>query len=585
VGKKFLPLFIAAISVIICFSAQTSAQHADRIFVNGKIWTEDEARPQAQALAVSGDRIIAVGSDEKVRAIAAPDTAIVDLRGRLVVPGFQDSHLHFPGRSVNEIDLHGAETLKDFQQRLSDFAKAHPSLSWITGDGWGYSAFPNQTVDKKYIDEVIPDRPVYVSERDGHMGLANSKALLMAGITSATPDPPNGHIMKGADGTPTGEFKESAQRLITSRVPPESTDDQYQALIQHMNEAAAAGLTSVQDAMTNLETFPVYERAAAAGALKLRFRFAPPILPKEGGAPKNHKLQKPLTEADLILYKKLRDTFRGPLLKFGAIKGFLDGTVDARTAAMFEPYIGGGTGIPFWEQDDLNKTVALYDKEGFQLMLHAIGDKAINMALNAFEYAAKTNGTTGRRHRVEHVEVPLLSDLPRFKQLGVIASTQATFASPDPTTLENFAPLLGPARASHADSFRIFDDAGAVQAFGSDWGVFPFEPLPAIYCAVTRMTPEGTPAGGWYPAGRISVEAALRHYTRDGAYASFDEDVRGTLAPGKLADFVVLSEDILIAPPAEILTTKVLLTVMGGKDTYRDKDFRQQTKTALSRKR
>jgi predicted amidohydrolase YtcJ len=488
---------------------------------------------------------------------------------------FQGSRtLTFPGPSVNKIDLHGVETLKDFQQRLSDFAKAHPSLPWITGLGWGYSAFPNRTVDKKYIDEVISDRPVYVSERDLHMGLANSRALQIAGITSATPDPPHGHIMKGADGAPTGEFKESARGLITSYVPPESADDQYQVLIQHMKEAAAAGLTSVQDAMTTLETFPVYERAAAAGTLKLRFRFAPLILPKEGGAPKNHRLETLLTEADLTPYKKLRDTFQGPLMKFGAIKGFLDGTVDAKTAAMFEPYLGGGTGIPFWEQDDLNKTVALYDKEGFQLMLHAIGDKAINMALDAFEYAAKTNGTTGRQHRVEHVEVPLLSDLPRFKQLGVIASTQPTFANPDPTILQNFAPLLGPAQASHADSFRIFDDAGVVQTFGSDWGVFPFEPLPAIYYAVTRMTPEGTPAGGWYPAGRISIEAALRHYTRDGAFASFDEDVRGTPAPGKLADFVVPSKDILTSPSAEILTTKVLLTVMDGKDTHRDKDFR-----------
>jgi hypothetical protein len=275
----------------------------------------------------------------------------------------------------------------------------------------------------------------------------------------------------------------------------------------------------------------------------------------------------------LAQYRELRDTFKGPLLKFGSIKGFLDGTVDARTAAMFEPYVGGGTGIPFWDQEDLNKTVALYDQEGFQVMLHAIGDKAINMALNSFEYAAKTNGTTGRRHRVEHAEVPLLADLPRFKQLGVIASTQAMFANPDATVLQNFAVLLGPERASQADSFKIFDDAGVVQAFGSDWGVFSFEPLPAIYCVVTRMTPEGMPAGGWYPAGRISVEAALRHFTRDGAYASFDEDVRGTLSKGKLADLVVLSKDILTIPPADILKTKALLTVMGGKDTYRDKDF------------
>ncbi|HKF26173.1 MAG TPA: amidohydrolase family protein, partial [Candidatus Acidoferrum sp.] len=312
---------------------------------------------------------------------------------------------------------------------------------------------------------------------------------------------------------------------------------------------------------------------ADGGKLKLRFRFAPPILPKEGLAPKDHKLKTALSEADLAKYRELRAGYPGPLLKFGAIKGMLDGTVDARTAVMFEPYVGGGTGIPFWEQDDLNKTVALYDKEGFQLMLHAIGDKAIDMALNAFEYAAKTNGTSGRRHRVEHAEVPLLADLPRFKQLGVIASTQAMFASPDATVLQNFAVLLGPERAAHADSFQLYDDAGAVQAFGSDWGVFPFEPLPAIYCAVTRMTPEGKPAGGWYPAGRIPVEAALRHFTKDGAYASFDEDLRGTLTAGKLADFVVLSRDILTVAPGDILQTKVLLTVMGGKETYRNPEF------------
>lgn len=556
-----------------CVLAQAPKPRVDRIFVNGKIWTGDDARPQAEALAVSGDKIVAVGPSEEVKALAGPDTAVVDLRGRLMLPGFQDSHLHFPGRSVNEVDLHGAETLKEFQERLRQFAEAHPKLSWITGHGWAYSAFPNQTVEKKYIDAVISDRPVYVSERDGHMGFANSRALEIAKVTKATADPPNGHIMRDATGSPTGEFKEAAQRLIESHIPQESADDQYQALIQHMDEAAAAGLTSAQDAVTNLKVFRVFERAAGAGALKLRFRFAPLILPKEGGSPRNHKLERPLTEADLAQYRELRDTFKGPLLKFGSIKGFLDGTVDARTAAMFEPYVGGGTGIAFWEQEDLNKTVALYDKEGFQVMLHAIGDKAINMALNSFEYAAKTNGTTGRRHRVEHAEVPLLADLPRFKQLGVIASTQAMFANPDATVLQNYAVLLGPERASHADSFKIFDDAGVVQAFGSDWGVFSFEPLPAIYCAVTRMTPEGMPAGGWYPAGRISVEAALRHFTRDGAYASFDENVRGILSKGKLADLVVLSKDILTVPPADILKTKVLLTVMGGKDTYRDKDF------------
>ena len=553
--------------------AQTAPQHADRIFVNGKIWTADDTRPMAEALAIQGDTILAVGSSDEIRKLASKETAIVDLNGRLIVPGFQDSHLHFPGDPVNSVQLDGLETLESFQKRLAEFSKAHPDLKWITGGGWGYSAFPNQTVDKKYIDAVISDRPVYVSERDGHMGLANSKALEIAGITRATPDPPNGHIMKDSNGEPTGELKEAAQDLIRSHIPKPTLQETYETLLHHMDQAAAEGLTSVQNASWDPEDQPVYLRALAAGALKLRFRFAPMILPKEGGAPNEHHLKTPLTAKDLKLYKDLRDTFRGPLIKFGSIKGVLDGTVDAKTAAMFEPYVGGGTGIAFWEQEDLNKTVALYDQEGFQVLLHAIGDRAINMALNAFEYAAKTNQTSGRRHRIEHAEVPRMSDLPRFKSLGVIASTQALFANPDPTVLQNFAVVLGPERAKHADSFKLYDDAGAVQAFGSDWGVFNFSPLKGIYCAVTRMTPEGTPAGGWYPDGRISVDAALRHYTRDGAYASFDEQVRGTLTPGKLADLVVLSKDILTIPAAEIPKTKVLLTLMGGKETYRDPEF------------
>lgn len=559
---------------LVALSSEAASRHADRIFVGGRIWTGDDGQPQAQALAVSGDAILAVGSNEEIRALARPDTAVVELEGRLVVPGFQDSHLHFPGPPLDSVRLDGVETLDLFQRKLADFAKSHPGSTWILGGGWGYSVFPSQRPDKKYIDAAISDRPVYLVERDGHMGLANSRALAIAGITSNSEDPPNGHIMMDASGEPTGELKESAQRLVRSLIPPSTEDEVYRALLQHMDEAAAEGLTSVQNASWSPAEQPVYLRALAAGALKLRFRFATPILPGEGLSPREHHLKTPLTAGDLEEYRKLRDSFRGPLLEFGAIKGMLDGTVDARTAAMFEPYVGGGTGIPFWEQGDLNETVALYDREGFQVLLHAIGDKAIHMALDAFEYAAKTNGTSGRRHRVEHAEVPRLSDLPRFRALGVIASTQALFANPDATALDNFAVLLGPERASHADSFKLYDDAGAVQAFGSDWNVFDFSPLAGIYCAVTRMTPEGTPAGGWYPEGRISVEAALRHYTRDGAYAGFAEEVRGTLAPGKLADFVVLSRDILTIPPSEIPKTKVLLTVMGGKDTYRDAELR-----------
>lgn len=542
---------------------------ADRILINGKVWTEDDARPQAEAIAVRGDRILAVGTSLEIRALAGPQTIVTDLKGKLVVPGFQDSHLHFPGPSLKEVQMDAAKNVADFQKILGDFVRTHPGESWQTGGGWNYSQFPDRKPHRAYIDTVLADRPVLLDDRDGHVILVNSKALALAGVTRDTPDPADGRIVRDATGEPTGEFQEGAKSLVYKRVPELSFDDRYAAFIAHMAEAAADGLTAAQNASWSPETHRVAMRALAAGEMKLRLRFAPPIVPRVGDSPDGDHLERPVTSEDLAYYRELSDTFRGPLIKFGAIKGVVDGTVDAKTAAMFEPFVGTNTtGIAFWQANELNETVALYDREGFQVLLHAIGDRGIHMALDAFEYAAKVNGTRGRRHRVEHIEVPRLSELSRFKQLGVIASTQAIFALPDASTIVNYAPLLGPRRASHAMPFKAIDDAGAVQAFGSDWSVYDFSPLLGIYVAVNRMTPQGTPAGGWYPENRISVAAALRHYTRDGAYASFDEDIRGSLTPGKLADLVVLSEDILTMPPKDLLKTRVVLTMMGGRVTY-----------------
>ena len=326
-----------------------AADHVDRIFLNGKMWTGDDAHPTAEALAIAGDKLVAVGTNADIRKLAVADTAIVDLRGRFVIPGFQDSHLHFPGPSVNGVNLVGADTLEEFQKRIADFAKSHPNLPWIVGSGWGYATFPNQSPDKKYLDAVVTDRPVYVTERDGHMGIANTKALAIAGLDRNTADPPNGHIMRDASGNATGEFKESAQRLVEDHIPPENDDDVYQSVLAHMDEAAAAGLTSVQNASWTPKSWPAYLRAASEGRLKLRFRFAPIILPKEGGSPTAHKLKTPLTTDDLAYYKELRDTFRGPYLQFGAIKGFLDGTIDAKTAAMSGIHPGGLGVFENWE--------------------------------------------------------------------------------------------------------------------------------------------------------------------------------------------------------------------------------------------
>lgn len=572
--KPFAPALALAGALLGAAASWAGQPVADSIYLNGAIWTGDADRAAAEALAVSGDRLLAVGSNAEVRELAGEQTRVVDLEGRMVVPGFQDSHMHPLHLSRYSVDVAGAETLEEFQQRIEAFAERYPDLPWIVGHGWGYSVFPDNKPLKEHIDAVVPDRPVYITSRDGHMGLANSRAIELAGIDSETPDPPNGRIERDAKGVPSGEFKESAGHLLESRMPAESDELRYQSLLHNTGQMAAAGLTAIQDANTDLDDVPLYRRAADSGELPLRVRFAPTILPGVGVAPDDPDTVELPTEADLQPYLALTRELQGPYLRAGAVKGMLDGTVDAQTASMFEPYTGSShRGIPMWKGEDLNRVVALYDRLGIQVLLHAIGDKAIDMSLDAFEFAAAENGDKPRRHRIEHVEVPRLEDLQRMHDANVVVSTQPMFANPDATVLTNFEPLLGEERAPIADSFSLFDRAGVRQAFGSDWPVMPFEPLRGIYVAVTRMTPEGEPPGGWFPEGRISVEAALRHYTIDGAYAAFSEQDSGSLAPGKYADFVVLSQNLLAIDPMDILETEVLLTVMGGRVTHRSEAF------------
>jgi len=559
--KPGVPLFAAALAALAAVAAAPrppAFPAADRVFLGGRIWTADPSRPRAQALALAGDAIVAVGTDAEVRRYVGPATQTVDLRGRFVAPGFNDAHLHF--LVVENADLTGAASVEEVQGRIRAYAAAHPDQAWVTGRGWVYGAFPGSLPDRRQLDAAVADRPAFMTSYDGHSAWANSKALQMAGITRDTRDPDHGVIVRDEKGEPTGALKESASRLVGRLVPPASAEDRYAALKRRLEEAASYGLTSAQNASIAAADVAAYERVAAEGGLKVRFYFALPMV-------------KDIAADDLAHYKAMRTKYPGPLMKFGAVKGFVDGVVESKTAAMLEPYPGGGTGELNWTSDDLDRTVVLYDREGFQVFLHAIGDKAIRMALDAYERAAQANGTSGRRHRVEHIEAPTRADIARFKPLGVIASTQALFANPDQNTYEVYAPTLGPDRESRAMAFRSLDEAGAVQAFGSDSPVFSMEVLRGIYCAATRMTPEGTPPGGWQPQERISAEAALRHFTRDAAYASFEEQRKGTLAPGMLADLVVLSDDVVAIPPAQILKTRVLLTVMGGRDTYRAGDF------------
>jgi predicted amidohydrolase YtcJ len=549
---------IAAVGIAIAAGPAGAEELApERIYLNARVWTGDAAQPAAEAFAVRGDRFVAVGSIPAIKALADGATEIVDLGGRRVVPGFNDAHWHLPARK--DLRLDNAGSVAVVQQRLREYARTLPEGSWVTGRGWMPSDFPERTAHKRYLDEILPDRPVFIRDRDGHQALANDRALQLAGVTRDTPDPADGIIVRDPSGEPTGLLKESAASLVRDLLPPLTPDDEYQMLLGELAAAASFGLTSLQDAteggLNELERGAV-ERAIAEGRLTVRYRSAAAF--EEQPDP-----------GQLDRYVAACEAARSRLHACGFVKLILDGTVDAKTAVMIEPYVGGGNGLSFVSQQQLDRAVAAYDRAGLQVQIHAIGDGAIRMSLDAFERAARANRTRGRRHRLEHVEVPALADLPRFGQLGVIASTQAIGARPDANMLENYAPLLGPERSARAYAFRLFDDAGAVQAFGSDYPVYPMDPLLGIYTAVTRQGGEDMPAGGWYPQNRLGVEAALAHYTRDAAFAEFAEQEKGTISAGKYADFVVMSRDILAIPSAEQRQTRVLLTVMGGRETFR----------------
>jgi predicted amidohydrolase YtcJ len=534
----------------------------DLIVRNAVVYTAGDDGDMAEAVAIRGNQVLRVGREREIMRLQRPQTTVLDARGATVLPGFNDAHVHFigGGLALEHIDLLNATTVAEIQQRIASWAESNPDRPWIVGRGWYYQPFADGLPTRQLLDAIVPDRPAHLVAYDGHTAWVNSKALSLAGITKRTPNPPNGVIVKDPrTGEPTGVLKEAAMSLVGRLAPKPTREERERALRAAIVEAHRHGVTSVQNASGNPEEFELYSDLRRAGELDIRVYSA-------------LSLPGVVAEADLDgLEVTKREYPDDPLFKTGAVKTVLDGVIEARTAAMLEPYANTTTsGTPRIDADDFNRMVRLLDARGWQVMTHAIGDRAVRMALDAYEHAARSNPAParGRRHRIEHIETTAERDLPRFGALGVIASMQPFHGTPSPTQIDVWSRNIGPDRASRGWAYRSIAAGHGRLAFGSDWPVVGLNPMLGLHTAVTRRAVDGQPEDGWYPEQRLTLKAAINAYTADAAWASFDEQRKGTLEPGMLADLVILSRDIFTAPAQALATTTVDVTIFDGKVVY-----------------
>lgn len=532
----------------------------DLIITNGKVYTGSAAE-FAEAVAIRGNQVLQVGSNRHIKRLRRPQTTVVDAHGGSVLPGFNDSHVHFVsgGLGLANINLLDETTLEGIQANIKAFAEAHTDRAWVIGRGWYYDPFPGGLPTRQQLDAVVSDRPASMTCYDGHTAWVNTKALRLAGITRRTPNPKNGIIVKDpATGEPTGVLKEAAQQLVRKVLPEPTRDDQLNAIRAAIREAQRFGVTSIQNASGSPEEFELYAELRKVGELQVRVYSALSV-----GAG--------VTEADADRFDRLRVKYPDdPLFKTGAIKLMSDGVIEAHTAAMLAPYTNQPTsGNANFTTGELNRIVTMFDKRGWQIFIHAIGDRAIRNALDAYELAAKVNPAParGRRHRIEHIETTDPADIPRFGALGVISSQQPYHGSPSPSQINVWSANIGPERASRGWVYNSILAAGGHEAFGSDWPVVTLDPRFGLHVASTRTAPDGEPEGGWYPQERIPLVAAVDAYTSGAAYASFDEQRKGRIAKDMLADIVILSSDTF-APGAKVLDATVDTTIFDGRVVY-----------------
>jgi predicted amidohydrolase YtcJ len=536
-------------------SAASCPVQADLVLSNGKIWTVDRENPQAEAVSVWNGTILAVGSTHKMQALIGPGTEVIDLGGNLVLPGFSDSHTHFVygGFHLMGVDLKDARTEQEFGELLAAKSKELPGGAWITGGNWDHDKWPGGNFPtKELIDSYVPYRPVLVDRYDGHMSVANSLALERAGITAGTPDPLGGIILRQpATGEPAGGLQDTASKLVETIIPPPTRAEVRQAIEKGLEHARQHGITCIHQVDLAPLHLQIYQELLEEGKLTSRIYGFTPI----GSA------------SSLVDLGIQRNFHHKHWIAVGGVKAFVDGSLGSTTALFFDPYVQDPStaGIYLVDPQELSEQLLEADKAGLQLAVHAIGDRAIHELLDMFEGLIAENGPRDRRIRVEHAQHMPADGFARFARLGVIASVQPYHAIDDARFAEK---RIGLERCKTTYAFNSFLENGVTLAFGSDWTVAPLDAIWGIYAAVTRRPLDGSYPEGWFPEQRISVKEAIKAYTLNPAFASFQMDSRGSVTPGKLADLVVLSQDILSIPPEAIQDTEILYTVTNGQVVY-----------------
>ncbi len=549
---------------------------ADTIYIHGDIYTgvvgasSFHVVTRAQAMAVKADRILAIGDENDVLKRKGPDTAVVDLQGHFVMPGFNDAHMHLTEAGFKKltVDLTGARSLEEFRDRIRKRVETAEPTEWITGSGWDETLWPVKELPTRWdIDEVTTDHPVFLVRIDGHVAVANTLALKMARVTLASKLPEGGEIGRDATDQPNGILRETAQSMVQSIIPSPTPDKRRQAIEAALQDIASSGVTSVQDysfdsdSAGQWQNFQIFEQLERDGKLTARISEWLPF-------------QDPL---DVLKQHRAAHPQSDPMLHTGMLKAFMDGSLGSHTAAMLQPYADDpkNSGLPQYETAKLNEMAKERALAGFQLGFHAIGDKGVQMALDAFAEAEKSSHTAGvkapdgsqnYRFRVEHAQVTNPAEVARFRELKVIASMQPSHVLSDMRWAES---RLGSTRAAHSYAWAEFLNHGVTLAFGTDYPVEPVNPFRGIYAAVTRKSEDGKQE--YYPAQKLTIEQAIAAYTTGSAFAEFDEKQKGTLAPGMLADFIVLDRDLTAIQPERILDTHVLQTVVGGKTVYEAK--------------